>query len=84
MQLSWFDKKVGKLSEGFPKKMVLLDCETTGGNATRNRIIEVGLLLIDDGELVKRWQSFVDPETVLPPFIPVSYTHLTLPTRKLV
>mgnify|MGYP006059309887 CR=1 FL=1 len=69
MQLSWFDKKVGKLSEGFPKKMVLLDCETTGGNATRNRIIEVGLLLIDDGELVKRWQSFVDPETVLPPFI---------------
>jgi DNA polymerase-3 subunit epsilon len=49
--------------------MVLLDCETTGGNATRNRIIEVGLLIIEDGKLMKRWQTFVDPEAILPPFI---------------
>ena len=49
--------------------MVLLDCETTGGNATRNRIIEIGLLVIEEGKLIKRWQSFVDPQTTLPPFI---------------
>ena len=42
--------------------MVLIDCETTGGNPTYNRIIEIGLLVIEDGKLVKRWQSFVDPE----------------------
>ena len=69
MQLSWFDNDATQLSEGFPSKMVLLDCETTGGNATRNRIIEIGLLIIEEGKLIKRWQSFVDPQTTLPPFI---------------
>ena len=69
MQLSWFDNDATHLSEGFPEKMVLLDCETTGGNATRNRIIEIGLLVIEEGKLIKRWQSFVDPQTALPPFI---------------
>ena len=69
MQLSWFDNDATQLSEGFPEKMVLLDCETTGGNATRNRIIEIGLLVIEEGKLIKRWQSFIDPQTALPPFI---------------
>ena len=49
--------------------MVLLDCETTGGNPKRNRIIEIGLLVIEDGQLLERWQSFIDPQTNLPPFI---------------
>jgi DNA polymerase-3 subunit epsilon len=69
MQLNWLDKETSKLSDGFPDRMVLLDCETTGGNATYNRVIEIGLLIIDDGNLVKRWQSFIDPQTSLPPFI---------------
>lgn len=69
MQLGWFDNNVTEISAGFPSKMVLLDCETTGGNPTYNRIIEIGLLVIENGKLVKRWQSFVDPETSLPPFI---------------
>jgi len=69
MQLGWFDNDVTEISAGFPSKMVLLDCETTGGNPTYSRIIEIGLLVIENGKLVKRWQSFVDPETSLPPFI---------------
>ena len=68
-QLNWLDCQAQKLSSGFPDKMVLLDCETTGGNPKRNRIIEIGLLVIEDGQLLERWQSFIDPETNLPPFI---------------
>lgn len=49
--------------------MVILDCETTGGKATYHRIVEIGLLIVDDGKLIERWQSFINPETSLPPFI---------------
>ncbi|EAS48176.1 DNA polymerase III, epsilon subunit [marine gamma proteobacterium HTCC2207] len=72
MQLNWLDDETPTpetLSGGFPEKMVLLDLETTGGKATHHRIIEIGLLVIEQGKVLERWQSFVDPETVLPPFI---------------
>ena len=48
---------------------MLLDCETTGGNAVHHRIIEIGLLVIENGELIETWQSFIDPRVPLPPFI---------------
>jgi len=72
MQLNWLDNETptpALLSKGFPEKMVLLDLETTGGKATYNRVIEIGLLVIEQGEVIERWQSFIDPETSLPPFI---------------
>lgn len=72
MQLNWLDNETrppAALSPGFPEKMVLLDLETTGGKATHHRIIEIGLLVIEQGVVIERWQSFIDPETSLPPFI---------------
>lgn len=54
---------------GFPDAMVLLDVETTGGKATRDRIIEIGLLVVEQGKLVKTWQTFVNPQTPVPPWI---------------
>jgi DNA polymerase-3 subunit epsilon len=72
MQLNWLDEETptpATLSAGFPEKMVLLDLETTGGKATHHRIIEIGLVVIEQGEVIERWQSFIDPETMLPPFI---------------
>ena len=70
MQLNWLDSEIpSTLSSGFPAKMVLLDLETTGGKAIYHRIIEIGLLVIENGELVEKWQTFVDPEASLPPFI---------------
>lgn len=57
------------LSAGFPKSMVLLDCETTGGKASYHRIIEIGLIIIENGQLVEQWQTFLDPERPLPIFI---------------
>ena len=72
MQLDFLDnpsKTPEQVSAGFPNKMVILDIETTGGKATYHRIIEIGLLIVDDGKLIERWQSFINPETSLPPFI---------------
>ena len=72
MQLDFLDnpsKTPEQVSAGFPNKMVILDVETTGGKATYHRIIEIGLLIVDDGKLIERWQSFINPETSLPPFI---------------
>jgi len=72
MQLNWLDDETSApkmLSGGFPEKMVLLDLETTGGKATHHRIIEIGLIIVEQGEVIERWQSFIDPETMLPPFI---------------
>ena len=58
-----------KLSSGFPEAMVLLDCETTGGKATFHRIIEIGLIVVEGGELTEKWQTFINPKVALPPFI---------------
>ena len=72
MQLDFIDQQSvspSHLSSGFPDKMVILDCETTGGKATYHRIIEIGLLIVENGELIEKWQSFINPETSLPPFI---------------
>ena len=41
------------LSSGFPDRMVLLDCETTGGKAIYHRIIEIGLIVIENGKVIE-------------------------------
>jgi DNA polymerase-3 subunit epsilon len=72
MQLNWLNQNDSinhSLSAGFPDKMVILDCETTGGRAKYHRIIEIGLLVIEDGRLIETWQSFINPETIVPNFI---------------
>lgn len=61
--------KQSRLSEGFPDKLAIIDCETTGGKSEYHRIIEIGVVLVDEGQLTKRWKSFIDPERPLPPFI---------------
>ena len=66
-QLDWLDQAVEpQLSSGFPQKMVLLDCETTGGKATHHRITEIGLLVIEHGKIVKKWQTLINPESTIP------------------
>ena len=51
MQLDYFDSSSNALSSGFPEKMMLFDCETTGGNPKYHRIIEIGLIIIEKNEL---------------------------------
>lgn len=70
MQLNFLDQPTPVLlSSGFPENMVLLDCETTGGKAIYHRIIEIGLIVIEKGEVIEKWQTFIDPKVPLPAFI---------------
>ncbi|MDE2120610.1 MAG: DNA polymerase III subunit epsilon [Betaproteobacteria bacterium] len=48
---------------------VLLDLETTGGNPVHDRITEIAAVRFDDGRVSRRWQSLVDPQRPIPPYI---------------
>ncbi|HME41307.1 MAG TPA: exonuclease domain-containing protein [Steroidobacteraceae bacterium] len=52
-----------------PRDLVFVDLETTGGNAAHDRITEVGLVRVQDGELVEEWSSLVNPECPISPYI---------------
>ena len=52
-----------------PDPCVLIDLETTGANPASDRITEIALLRIEGGQVVRRWQSLVNPERGIPPFI---------------
>ncbi len=43
-------------------RFACVDLETTGADPQFARVIEVGIVLIDDGVIVDRWASLVDPE----------------------
>ena len=51
-------------------RYTIIDFETTG-NSPKNgdRIIQIGLAVIEDGVIVDRYASFVNPEKSLPLFI---------------
>jgi DNA polymerase III subunit epsilon len=53
--------------------MAIVDLETTGGNSTHHRIIEVAVLRVKEGAIVDSFSSLIDPERTIPPFI----EHLT-------
>ncbi len=46
-----------------------LDIETTGGNSARDRITEIGIRFWRDGEVVGEWQTLLNPQTRISPFI---------------
>jgi DNA polymerase-3 subunit epsilon len=50
-------------------KLVFIDLETTGANATGDRITEIGMVEVDVDGRVTRWSTLVNPERPIPPFI---------------
>ncbi|MBC7617993.1 MAG: DNA polymerase III subunit epsilon [Candidatus Saccharibacteria bacterium] len=48
---------------------VMLDLETTGGNAVHDRITEIAAVRVEDGVAVERWSTLVNPGRRIPPFI---------------
>ncbi len=48
---------------------VVVDVETTGSDAFRNRITEVALLVVHAGEIVDEFSSLVNPHQYIPAFI---------------
>ncbi len=51
------------------KPLAIVDIETTGGNAIYGRIIDIAVIRIERGNVVKQFQSLVNPERFIPPTI---------------
>jgi DNA polymerase III subunit epsilon len=48
---------------------VVLDLETTGGNAVHDRVTEIAAVRVEGGKEVARWSTLVNPGVRIPPFI---------------
>lgn len=63
-----------------PTKLTFLDIETTGLSPTHDRVIEIGVVRVDEGKVKDEFESLVDPGIHLPPEISVltgiSSSHL--------
>lgn len=46
--------------------LVFLDIETTGGSHLHDRITEVALIKIEDGEISTRWETLINPGIPIP------------------
>lgn len=61
-------------------KFAIIDIEATGGKATTDRITEVGIIIVENGEITEEYTSLVNPERSIPYFI----TKITGITNKMV
>ena len=55
------------------KIYAIVDLETTGGRANRDRITEVAIVLYDGETIIDTFESLINPET----YIPYGITQLT-------
>ena len=51
------------------KNFTIVDVETTGGSPFFSRVIEIGLLRVEHGEVVKEYKTLLNPEQEIPEFI---------------
>lgn len=51
------------------RALIFLDLETTGATAHADRITEIGLVEVDQGQLIGDWSSLVNPQQPIAPFI---------------
>jgi DNA polymerase III subunit epsilon len=53
----------------FDGPTIFVDVETTGGHPARHRVTEIGLVLVNRGQLESEWSSLVNPGEPIPPSI---------------
>ncbi len=57
-------------------RVACVDLETTGGQAARDRVIEAGIVLLEDGVVVEEYSTLVNPGTRIP-FAIQQFTGIT-------
>ena len=53
-------------NQSIDSNYVVFDIETTGFSATKNRIIEIGAVKVENGEITDTFSEFVNPEVPIP------------------
>jgi DNA polymerase III subunit epsilon len=51
------------------KKFAIVDVETTGASPVFDRIIEIGIIRIENGEISDTFTTLINPQTTISPFI---------------
>ncbi|MCB0613079.1 MAG: DNA polymerase III subunit epsilon, partial [Phaeodactylibacter sp.] len=62
------------------KLYAIVDLETTGGRAARDKIIEIAIVLHDGAQIVDTYSSLINPEC----YVPYGITQLTGITQDMV
>src|ERR1700730_969413 len=62
-----------------PSKLVFVDTETSGGSTRNDRVIEIGAIRVENNQVVKTFQTLIDPGCYIPKEI--SYLTGILPTE---
>lgn len=62
------------------QKFAIIDIETTGGIARRDKITEIGVIIIQNNEIVDQFETLLNPERSIPPEI----TRMTGITNEMV
>jgi len=52
-----------------PTKLAFVDIETTGCNVTYDRIIEIAIILVENGRIVDTYQTLINPQAYISPLI---------------
>jgi DNA polymerase III epsilon subunit family exonuclease len=73
IHLQWDDDEARSLHES---AFVVVDVETTGAKTPPNRITEIGAYRVEGGRIVAEFQTLVNPQSRIPPFI-VGLTGIT-------
>ena len=58
------------------KNFAIVDIETTGGSAKREKIIEIAIVIFDGKNIIDSFESLINPQRSIPPFI-TSITGIT-------
>ncbi|MDF2838523.1 MAG: PolC-type polymerase [Evtepia sp.] len=56
----------GPANGSFDAPIVAFDIETTGLNPKRDRLTEIGAVILENGQVMKKFQTFVNPDCPIP------------------
>ena len=54
--------------EAIPGRYAVVDVETTGFSPVTDRVVEVACVVLQDGRILQRWSSLIDPGRPIPTY----------------